>query len=1148
MAATMSGFRLIFASLRHHWRVQAAVACGVAAATAVVCGALLVGDSMRGSLRRLTLDRLGRVELALATDRFFRAELANELEEVLRSRPDRDSAAVAPAVLLQCSLENADQNAPARANRVNLIGCDERFWQLDPSAPGQAPQDREIVLNEPLAEQLGVRPGEAVLVHLPQRGPIPADTPLGRKAEMVKTQRLTVGRVIPAAGLGRFSLRASQQQPRNAYVPLDWLQERLARTGQVNAILVAGPPRAEEPVLDEARLQAALRPALADYGIRIKKTDRGYFNVTSDHLILEPAAEEAILKAIGRPDVQPALAYLANTIACGRREIPYSIVAAVDFAREPPLGPMLTPERRPIGTPADHEIVLNSWAASDLRAKPGDTIRVEFFEPESTQGAVRKRSCEFRLAAIAELDAAWAGAAADPDFTPEVPGVTDQRTIRNWDLPALIDAGRVRKEDDDYWEAHRGTPKAFVSLAAGRRLWAGRFGRTTSLRVPPAAGLSAGRLQERISLDPAAMGFVLQPVKRQGLEAAVGTTPFEVLFLAFSSFLLVSAGILAALLFRLGVDRRAAEIGILLAVGLRRRQVAGLLAAEGLLVAAAGGLAGVVLGIGYAMLLLLGLQTWWLGAVVTPFLRLHVAPQSLAIGWAGGVAIAFLAILRSARRVGRTPPRQLLAGQTSHENLGLGIRRGHVEPVAWGVLAAALALGLFAARLGEEARAGAFFGAGAMVLLGALVLIWTRLAAGSIGPAVGPGRGNLMRLAIRNAARNPTRSTLTVGLVAAACFLIVAVSGFRLDPAQAVPDLQSGNGGFALVAESDQPVFHDLNAPEGRAEVGFLPEESRALEDATIIPLRVRPGDDASCLNLYQPRQPRVLGVPRQLIDRGGFAWADFRRQPGLPGGEDPAKNPWRLLDLDLGTDPDGVPRAPVVLEKNAANYSLHLWKGVGQTYEIRDDRGRAVRLEIVGLLSGSVLQGDLLIGERAFLRHFPQQTGYRFFLVETKPEQAAAVRKTLERALGGYGLAAETTRERLAAFSAVQNTYLSTFQSLGALGLLLGTFGLAAVEMRSVLERRRELALMRATGFRRRALAWLVGLENALLLGTGLACGILAALVAVLPHLLGGGASIPWAGLAGTFGLVFAVGLAAGLAAVRAVLTLPLLASLRSE
>jgi hypothetical protein len=275
-----------------------------------------------------------------------------------------------------------------------------------------------------------------------------------------------------------------------------------------------------------------------------------------------------------------------------------------------------------------------------------------------------------------------------------------------------------------------------------------------------------------------------------------------------------------------------------------------------------------------------------------------------------------------------------------------------------------------------------------------------------------------------------------------------------------------------------------------------------------------------------------VLGVPRQFIDRDGFAWADTPSD---------CPNPWQLLEQHG----DAV---PVILEKNTANYALQLWGGIGETFEITDGRGNNVRLQVVALLADSIFQGDLLLGESAFLRLFPDTSGCRFFLVETPAEQTAAVRNTMEQDLGEYGFSAETTGRRLAAFLAVQNTYLSTFQSLGGLGLLLGTFGLAAVQLRNVFERRGELALLRATGFRRATLGWLVLLEHAALLATGLGVGTLAALLAVLPHLLHRGVAVPWASLAATLAVVLVVGLAAGALAVRAVVRAPLLAALREE
>jgi len=129
----------------------------------------------------------------------------------------------------------------------------------------------------------------------------------------------------------------------------------------------------------------------------------------------------------------------------------------------------------------------------------------------------------------------------------------------------------------------------------------------------------------------------------------------------------------------------------------------------------------------------------------------------------------------------------------------------------------------------------------------------------------------------------------------------------------------------------------------------------------------------------------------------------------------------------------------------------------------------------------------------------------------DARPPRAEEVAAVLEERLSDQGFDAVPAQRRLADLLAVQNTYLSTFQSLGALGLLLGTFGLAAVQARNVLERRRELGLLRAVGFRAARLAGLVMLENVALLVGGLLTGTLAALVALLPQLFAGGAAVTW-------------------------------------
>ncbi|HUY89762.1 MAG TPA: FtsX-like permease family protein [Pirellulales bacterium] len=1150
----MSLWRLILSSLWHHRRMNAAVALGVLAGTAVLTGALLVGDSVRGSLRRLTLDRLGVIDEALVSDRFFSAALVNELG----AEPEfsADFAAAVPLVLLEGSVSQPDSGA--RASGVALLGCNRRFFTLDADRRGNAPGQGEVLVNQPLADELGVKPGDEVIVRLPRSSEIPPDSALGRKTETIANRRVRVREILPAAGLGRFALRPNQQQPMNAYLNLEELQTALDQPDRVNAILVAGHDvDTLPPAENEERLDRLLQPRLSDFGLSLVRNERGYFNLSSERMLLDPAIETAAMEAFKADRPQPALTYLANYILAGkddRGKIPYSTVAALPLSDSAPLGPFMTPEGEPIVELGPNEILLNRWAVDDFAAQgvklaPGDPIRLTYFEPESMHGKVLESTKTFKFKAVVSVQ----GPALDRDFTPELKGVTDQESLANWDPPFPYDAARVRStppndQDEKYWDLYRATPKAFISLNTGRKLWGSRFGRTTTIRIPAPQDASradlAAELRQALAPKQAELGFAFRPVKRQGLAASAGTTDFNQLFLGFSFFIIAAALMLVVLLFRLGAEQRAREIGILLAVGFKLRQVQGALLAEGFFVAALGALAGVAAGVGYAWLMLAGLRTpgWWLAAVSSPFLQLHVSSQSLLVGYASGVLVSLLAIAWPVWQMRKISVRRLLANQAGEEAAGVRRRASLSRFVGASSLAMAVAAGAAATRLQGEAQAGAFFGSGALVLTALLAFVWARFRMGDTGQLIRPGGGALVRLAVRNGARNPGRSTLTIGLVASASFLIIAISAFRLDPPESVRRRESGSGGFPLFAQSDLPIYRDLNGDEGREELDFSAADAKQLAGSEIISLRVKPGDDASCLNLYQPRQPRVLGVGAALVRRGGFEW-------GASAATTPAEqaNPWLLLDKPAGASGDAADVVPVVMDANTATYSLHLG-GIGATYEIPDGRGGQLTLEIVGLLKNSLFQGDLLIGEQAFLAHFPETSGYRYFLIDAPENQQAAVETALENTLGDFGFDVEPSARRLSDLMAVQNTYLSTFQSLGGLGLLLGTFGLAVVQLRNVLERRGELALLRAAGFRRSMLAEIVMLENAWLLVGGLAVGVLAALVAIAPHLAGGAATIPWRSLAATLGVVLGVGLAAGLMAVRAALSTPLLPALRGD
>src|SRR5262245_61895384 len=223
----MSLFRLALRSLTYHWRSNLAVSLGVMAATAVLTGAMVVGDSVTMSLTNLAINRLGRVDAALVTPHFFRKELADEVTADGNFRQAAVYAAALPAVMLQGTLENPGGEHHYRAGNVAVLGTGGEFWKLGDGRPAKPPTGDEIVLNAPLAEQLRAKIGDEIILRLSQATDVPADSPLGRKTETVRSRRFTVSAIIPAEGLGRFGLRPTQQLPLNAFTAIEPLDQML---------------------------------------------------------------------------------------------------------------------------------------------------------------------------------------------------------------------------------------------------------------------------------------------------------------------------------------------------------------------------------------------------------------------------------------------------------------------------------------------------------------------------------------------------------------------------------------------------------------------------------------------------------------------------------------------------------------------------------------------------------------------------------------------------------------------------------------------------------------------------------------------------------------------------------------------------------
>jgi putative ABC transport system permease protein len=1071
----MTGWTLAKRSLAFHWRSHLGVLLGATVAAAILVGALAVGDSVQHSLREMARFRLGGTQLALVGgSRFFRAEIAGDV--ALETK-----ALTAPVALLRGTATAQTPSGDTRANGVQVLGVTPSFWTLGNTAPPFLSEEA-AVLNDILARRLGVKVGDEVLLRVDKPSLLSRDAPLSTVEDATVPIRLRVSRIVADREFGRFSLAANQTPPLNVFVPLNVIQKKLGIEGRANCLLVGG----RNDTISPGQATAALWKhwQFTDSGLDLRELKgRNVVELRTDRVFLDPPVGDAAVKAY--PGAQGVLTYFVNELRVGNRAAPYSTVTAMD-------GSVVPPGMR------ENEVVINQWLADDLQAKPGDEVKLTYW----LVGPMRKlilQSSSFRVRSILPMQ----GPAIDPDLMPPIPGLSDKKDCRDWDPGVPIELNKIRDKDQDYWSKYRGTPKAFITLAAGQRIWNNRFGNLTSVRYPD-QGQLAGAIENciRQALNPASLGLFFVPVREQAMAASAPATDFGQLFLGFSFFLIVAALLLTALLFAFGVEQRSEEVGTLLAVGFPPRHVQRLLLLEGAVIALLAGIAGSILAVLYTRAVIHGLSTIWSGAVANSALQFHVEPRTLAGGAVAGFLVALFSVWLVARKQARLPARQLLAA-----GAGSGIQAEAAKPgprrskrpgliTAVVCLLGAVAMAAGAARQHGEGAAVYFFMAGGLLLISGIALC--RMLLARLERSASAGEMTIASLGVRNTSRRWGRSLAAVALLASGSFLVVAVGANRKNASEGAEERSSGTGGFALYGEASLPVYQDLNTAEGLQAFGLDKED---IGGAQFVAMRLREGDEASCLNLNRAQAPRLLGVdPEALRQRKAFTF-------GKVFDATSSNDPWGMLDK---TFDDGA--IPVVGDGNTVTWSLG--KAMGDTLDYLDDRGTKRKLRIVGVLTGSILQGGLVMSERNFTALFPSQSGYQIFLIDA-PQNAKAVSGELTRALEDVGLSLTPTAVRLADFNTVENTYLSIFALLGGLGLLLGSVGLGVVVLRNVLERRGELAVLRAVGFRKPALHWLVFSEHSLLLLLGLAVGAGSALLAVLPALRTPGTGAPFGSLA---------------------------------
>ncbi|MEM6279391.1 MAG: ABC transporter permease, partial [Verrucomicrobiota bacterium] len=828
----MSGFRLILRSLFHYRWINLSVLAGVALTSAILSGALVVGDSVKESLRQNAAARLSQIgPVVVGGERFLTAALADRMRDSL------GEGTVAPVLAIEATASN--RSGGTRVNQIQVLGVDENFWNL--STGGEAPEgfddERWIGINEPLAQRIGAKVGDTLIVRVEIPGALSKDAPLSGESEQTTPFTAKVSSIVKSDELGLFSLRAEQVPPSTLFVKQKRLEESVEQSGLINLILGGDKLEAEA-----FRSSFAAEWDLEDLQLKVEDSQpEGAKQLVSSRIFFD----EAIVQALGEiTEVEsPVLTYLATDIQSGENATPYSMVAAVG----PTLNEIVTSEIE------DDEIVLSDWIAEDLSASEGDEVTLVY----NVVGAGRKlieQEKRFRVGAIEPLsEKGW-----DESWTPEFPGIFDVDDLDDWEPGIPIDRERIREKDDVFWDNYRATPKAFVNLNAGREMWANRFGNATSVRFELKEESAPLADQLRPHLDLSDLGIAIRDLPAEAEAAVSNSFDFGSLFASMSFFLIVAALVLTGLVFVFGIEQRASQIGLLLALGYTRKAVRRLFTTEALILSVAGALLGLLGGYIYTRLALYGMSGVWQEAAAGIEFVYHLKPATLVGAFLGTVIVALVVVWFSSRRAAAVHPSQLISGSDDAEVSARA--RGKWD---WIALIVGLLGGLgclFAPKVpGTIAEQGMFFGAGFLLTLAGVafcsLLIRSFLRPSQVLKSLGA-------LGRQHTVRRRGRSLAVIGLMAAGVFMVTAINSFRLDGERGAERRGSGTGGFDYVGQATLPIYEDLNGVAGREKYGLDTLEGIF----EVVPFRVSDGEDASCLNLNRAQRPRLMGVNAEQI------------------------------------------------------------------------------------------------------------------------------------------------------------------------------------------------------------------------------------------------------------------------------------------
>jgi putative ABC transport system permease protein len=516
--------------------------------------------------------------------------------------------------------------------------------------------------------------------------------------------------------------------------------------------------------------------------------------------------------------------------------------------------------------------------------------------------------------------------------------------------------------------------------------------------------------------------------------------------LAFAFVALFVGSFIIVNTFSIILAQRTRELALLRCVGAGRRQILTMVLLEALII----GVLASVVGLGVGVLVAVGLQAVFAAlGVDLPSTTLVVQPRTVVVAMVVGVVVTLLASLMPALRATRVPPVAALREEMAAQSTRISWRRIVVGTLVTAVGVALLLLGLFA---GQGNRLLNVASGAVVIFLGVGVLspLISKPLARLLGWPFARWAGEPGKLARENAMRSPRRTASTAAALMIGLALVSLVTIFAA----------SLKASVSKVLDESVAADYILTGPTN---------SSQGFSSAVVERLRQQPEVESAAgvrLGVF-----KLDGAAQQLVGVDPVVYNKTVRTVTTAGS---------LTDLAGGG---------VAVQTDVARQ--HGWR-VGDAIAMQFPVGGVVQEPIRAIYKDNQLNGPYLLALTDYQQHYSDQLDIVALVKAKNGVSPDASRAAVDRVVSDFPNVQVKDQAEYKADQASQiNQILVLFYVLLALAVVIAFIGIINTLALSVLERLREIGLLRAVGMTRRQLRSMIRWEAVIIAVLGAVLGL---------------------------------------------------------